>query len=234
MTALHEERRPELSAERIDAARILVKLLSDRSGRPLKLSLSEMDKLNQVINKKRVEARTTLEKAGQPVEEVWIVLNGTLRTTSASRVLDVIDSPAIVGDDLALRNSESTYSVRAETAVNAFTIDAQKFRELIYEMPSLAAAWLGELTLKLEYDRIRMSYLLSGDLTSQLAGLLLHRQKGSQVFLTQATLASLLNVHRASVSRALHFLERHNAIEIGYGSVAIKDEAKLRKIAKSG
>lgn len=234
MTALHEERRPELSAERIDAARILVKLLSDRSGHPLKLSLSEMDKLNQVINKKRVEARTTLEKAGQPVEEVWIVLNGTLRTTSASRVLDVIDSPAIVGDDLALRNSESTYSVRAETAVNAFTIDAQKFRELIYEMPSLAAAWLGELTLKLEYDRIRMSYLLSGDLTSQLAGLLLHRQKGSQVFLTQATLASLLNVHRASVSRALHFLERHNAIEIGYGSVAIKDEAKLRKIAKSG
>ena len=193
-----------------------------------------MDKLNQVINKKRVEARTTLEKAGQPVEEVWIVLNGTLRTTSASRVLDVIDSPAIIGDDLALRNGDSTYSVRAETAVNAFTIDAQKFRELIYEMPSLAAAWLGELTLKLEYDRIRMSYLLSGDLTSQLAGLLLHRQKGAQVFLTQATLASLLNVHRASVSRALHFLERHNAIEIGYGSVAIKDEAKLRKIAKSG
>lgn len=233
MTITTEERRTEVFENHVDTARIVAKILGDKNGEPVKLSNADMNALGALLMKRHVQARATLEKAGQHAENVWFVLNGTLRLTSSGRVLDVIEAPAIVGDELVLGRSKPDYSIRAETPVNALTIDAESFRSLMKASPQLASAWVSELTNKLEYSRTRMGYLLSGDLTTRLAGLLLHRSHGGQVPLTQATMASLLNVHRASISRALHLLERQGAIDIGYASVKISDQAKLHQIATS-
>jgi CRP-like cAMP-binding protein len=216
----------------LDAAKSVVKLLAERTGAPVRVTNEDLRQLAAVVTPRRVPARHTLENAEQSPKRVWIVTTGTVRMTLPGRILDVLEGPAIIGDDHVVRHTKLLTSVRSSTPLDVFTIEAQAFSELMSRAPSLAAAWMGEMAAKADHDRRRSNYLLSGDLTAQLAGLLEHRSQGGTVMLTQATLASLLNVHRASVSRALHTLARQGAIEIGYATVRIRDVERLRSIAK--
>lgn len=229
---MSESQLPEVKVG-VDPAVIVIKILNDRLGKRPLLLPSDIEALSGVLTKKHLSPGAELEKAGRIPGHVWIIVNGVVKAHLNGKSIDVLTSPVIIGDDSVILGTPLPYAFEAETPVNALTIKSEDFTELLRSSPAISSQWVQELALKLSHERIRTVHLLSGGLTSQLAGLLLERQKGGSVELTQSAIASLLNVHRASVSRGLHALERQGLIGINYASVSIRNQQKLKALVKA-
>lgn len=215
----------------VDPSLIALKVLTANTLKPSKISMADSELLSSKLKKEHLNAKTTLITEDEKVTKIWFVVNGTIEAKRHGKVIDIIKPPAVIGDDLAVTGEASPYTFETETPLNALTLTVKDFQDLLVSAPTLVNEWLKEIAFKLQKERNRLNYLLASNLNSQLAGLLFERKKNSQVELTQSMIASLLNVHRASVSRALHVLERQHIVEIKYASIKILDEEKLQKIA---
>lgn len=72
---------------------------------------------------------------------------------------------------------------------------------------------------------------LPGDVEHRLARLLLTQAHQGQVALSQAVIAELLGVHRASISRVLNEFKAAGLVELGYRKVRVLEPEELRRVA---
>lgn len=185
-------------------------------------------------------------RAGQPLFRadtegctgVWIIRSGQVElSVGAGRdrvVVGVLRPGDVEGDIPLLLGLALPYAARAVGAVTGLHLTSSDFEGLLGRHPAIARRWLSSVAQRLAASHDRLIALLGRPLPAQLAGLLLDEaddESGDKVVrLPQRTLAAMLGVARPSLNKILKDFERHDHVEVGYGSVRLLDTAALRRI----
>jgi CRP-like cAMP-binding protein len=179
--------------------------------------------------------RTTLNEAGADISEAYfinagvasllnVMSNGTSVEVGLAGCEGFIGLPLISG----LRTSASRVIMQVEGS--AFQISARKFLRALEDCPSLASRLQGfSARLTFQISQVAVCNRLH-NMEQRLARWLLMSQdrlNGKSIGLTQEFLSHMLGTRRASVTVAANVLQRDGAIELGRGSVMVRDRKKL-------
>ena len=166
---------------------------------------------------------------------VWAVRTGAVELVSGAggsrRVVEIVRAGGIVGDGYALLRSSSPLGARTVASSECLFLDADGFRPLLWECPAIGLLWLEHLADLVLQLRSRLLQVMSGTLAERVARLLLEESHGDVLTMSQATIAQMLGSRRGSVNGVLRELRERGLVELGYGTVALKDRAALREVA---
>ena len=188
--------------------------------------------LEEACTARRVPAGTVIEQAGSVDNDVHIVREGRLhlviKNPGLGRQTTGIVSPGeIVGDVPIFADEPLEADVVADVDSLVLTIRRDGFLRLLATSSSLAIRWMTSLAQRLSSSSQRIESLLTQDLASQIATILLdHRVAEDGVWLVpmpHQTIANLLGARRQSVSRVLGQMRRDGLVRSRYGSVEIVD-----------
>jgi CRP/FNR family transcriptional regulator, cyclic AMP receptor protein len=175
---------------------------------------------------------------GAPGTKLYGVISGRLLITTCSATglelhLNVVEQGEIVGEIAFLDGGPRTATARAAEPTTCFEIDRETFFALLERTPNLSVHLL-ELVCK----RVRWMTKLVGDsaflsvperLASRLRDLARANAKTecSEVRISQAELAHFLGISRQVVNGYLRAWQREGRVELGRGSIRIKDLTSL-------
>ena len=123
---------------------------------------------------------------------------------------------------------------RAVDRVVCLHLPGPAFEQLLLARPAIGRRWLSSVAGRLAGSHDRLIRMLGRSLSAQLAALLLDEAESGVVLLPQRTVAAMLGVARPSLNKVLKDFERRGLVELGYGSVHIRDGAALAGISASG
>ncbi len=203
--------------------------------------LAEIEPLCRTRNYRQGE---TVFAEGTPGNKLFGVLSGRLMITASSPSgsqlhLNVIGQGEIVGEIAFLDGGLRTATGRAAEALTCFEIERDSFFELTHRFPELS----GHL-LQLICKRVRWMTRLVADsaflsVPERIAARLrdLAQTSGTrtgsiEVKISQADLAQFLGISRQVVNGYLRGWEKAGLLELGRGSIRIKDIAKLAPMAQ--
>ncbi|MHA6803857.1 Crp/Fnr family transcriptional regulator [Salinifilum ghardaiensis] len=177
---------------------------------------------------------------GQPVfgagasEEhggVWILQSGRVELATGSgprrSVVHVLHPGDVDGDVQHLLDMPFPYGARALDEVTALFLDAEAFEGLLTERPAISRRWLSSVAQRLATSQQRVIGLLGRTLQEQVARLLLDEAVDGEVLLPQRTVAAMIGVQRPSLNKVLKDFERRGFVELGYGSVTLRNPDAL-------
>jgi CRP-like cAMP-binding protein len=199
------------------------------------LGSDDIAELAAVLSEDHYPAGTTLFRAGQAPTRVHIVRSGAValsRDLNSRRiVLQILRPGDVVGDvSLFLRMTEPYDAVALEDSL-VLSIDSVTLHRLLEQRPGLAWRWLLSASARMAIVQTRLVELLSGDLETQIASLLVRQAEHGVVYLSQRSLAELVGGRRTSVNRVLKKLQAQKLLRVQYGQVEILDEAGLAMAA---
>lgn len=185
----------------------------------------------------RAPVGTYLFRAGTPLSQVYVIRSGVValsRTLPDRRVILRLLGPGdVTGDIPLLRGIPAPFDAVALSDVTFTALPASRFLWALDNEPEFARRTMLSLAERLSAWQHRVADLLSGDLRTQIASLLVHELDGRpNVRLTQQWLADLVGARRSSVSRVLHQLARQGLIDLGYRCVGVVDRPGLAAVAR--
>jgi CRP-like cAMP-binding protein len=188
----------------------------------------------------RVDASTVLMTAGAPVTHVHVVREGRLhlaiRNPAIGRqAIGLVGAGDVVGDIPVLTQQPMAFDVYADVDSTLLSIERDRFLRILAESPSLGIRWATSIAMRQEATQRRLVTLLTKDLASQIATVLLdHRVRDDGSWLVpmpHQTIAHLLGARRQSVSRVLGHMRRDGLVRSRYGSVEILDLPGIAALA---
>ena len=169
---------------------------------------------------------------------VWIVREGRVELSVGSGrrrvVVGVLRAGDVEGDIPLLLGRPLPYTARAVDRVVCLHLPGPAFEQLLLARPAIGRRWLSSVAGRLADSHDRLIGMLGRSLSAQLAALLLDEAESGAVLLPQRTVAAMLGVARPSLNKVLKDFERRGLVELGYGSVHIRDSAALAGISASG
>ena len=199
---------------------------------------AEIDALARRCPELALGAGQCLFQEGTPLTDVYVVRRGVVglgRRVRGRRITFLLlRAGDIVGDAAALLGGVALFDAFAVTEARLVMVPAAGFLEALDLRSPFTRQWAIGLSGRVAALQARLEEVLGGDLRTQIAALLHHEIQGAArvVNLTQQTIADLLGVPRTSVTRALRGLQRQGIIEIGYGHIAVRDQAALAASAR--
>lgn len=178
---------------------------------------------------------SVLFKQGEPQEGVWVLRSGTIELSVANGtrplVVQVLRPGDVEGDIALLLGTPPPYAARAINEVVCLFVAAESFERLLIDRPAVARRWLSSIASRLARSHMRIVELLGRPLTTQVAALLLDEAVDDRVRLPQRTLAAMLGVHRQALNRTVRAFEEQGLVELGYGTILLRDLFALRAAA---
>jgi CRP-like cAMP-binding protein len=160
-----------------------------------------------------------------------------VRTPTAGRhVVAVVRSPGVVGDIPLFCGETMPFDALVDVSCVLLETPADRFLALLRADPDLSIRWTSSVAKRLDETQRRMIALLTGDLQSQLAALLLEERTpnstdGWAVHMSQDTMAQLLGVRRQSLSRVIGGLRAQGLVSTRYRALVLRDLHRLADIA---
>lgn len=206
-------------------------------GGPVQVGEPDLTELFRALRRRHIKRGTLLYSARVSPSGVWIIRSGSVELSQGigvhRRVVGLLRDGDVLGDVALLQNAPSPFTARCLEDTEVWFLAADQFRRLIATYPSLAVGWLCNLASRLERSRGRTAELLGGSLPTRLACLLLGEARDGVLHLPQRTVAEMLGVQRTSVNKVLNQFARDGFIDLGYGSVTLRDLEGLSVIARA-
>lgn len=206
------------------------------------LAPEDVAALERSCTARSLEPGTLVASAGQMATSVWLVRRGELLLEHPGRdgrvVVGRVRPGDVVGDIPLLCDGPFPTDVRAGVQTDVIVIERGDLLELLRSSPSFGMRWTTSVAKRLEHSQRRLVSLLTGDLSAQLAALLLDEReetRGSAVVaLPHSVMAQLLGVRRPSISRTLARMRRQGLVGGGYRQVRLLDLDGLARMAGQG
>ena len=228
---------PESTHERPDRRELISALpllarLDDESRRALARCAQVRD----------VAAGVTVFAQGDAADALYVVTSGELRVVVASATGDeatiAVIRPGEACGELGLIDGQPrSATVIASERSKLLSVRRADFIEWLRPRPDAALALLETLSIRLRRMDETLADFAFLALPQRLAKRLLELANASEgnalIRVTQAELASMLGVSRESVNKELNALAREGWIELGRGSVRVKDVEALERVAEA-
>jgi CRP-like cAMP-binding protein len=204
------------------------------------LTANDIMALEECSEPRRVEAGTMLVSAGQEVTHIHIVREGRVHLairnpTVGRQTIGIVGPGGVVADVPLLTQQAMPFDAFADVDSTVLTIARDRLLVMLSESPSLSLRWTTSVAQRLEETQRRLVTLLTKDLASQIATVLMdHRVRHDDAWTVQMphqTIAHLLGARRQSVSRVLGQMRREGLVRSRYGSVEILDLAGVAALA---
>lgn len=206
--------------------------------------LAELAALSR--SRKFAEGQLIAAKDTQP-EGICVVVSGCIRSSTYSEsgkeiVFSLVRAGNLWGVVAALDGNGAVHDTRASGDTELLVIPTDALRRLMDREPALYRHFSRMLCY-----RLRKAYSAVDDL-----GLASLRQRmarrlcalgmpsdasepllGQPLSLTQENLAVLVGATRSSVNRELQAMQREGLVEVGYGSITIRDYAHLQGLCSN-
>lgn len=196
------------------------------------LTASDIVALEDASAPRRIDAGTMLVSAGATVTHVHIVREGRVHLairnpTLGRQTIGIVGPGGVVADIPLLTQQEMPFDAFADIDSTVLSIERDRLLTMLGESPSLSLRWTTSVAQRLEETQRRLVTLLTKDLASQIATVLVdHRTRDQGTWMVQMphqTIAHLLGARRQSVSRVLGQMRRDGLVRSRYGSVEILD-----------
>jgi CRP/FNR family transcriptional regulator, cyclic AMP receptor protein len=212
------------------------------------LNPDELDQLLKATTTKRLEPRETLFRRGDPGNQLYGILSGSLKITTTGidgkDVLFSLMGPGEVLGEIAILDNEdrSANAVAVETT-ELLTLDRRELMPFLESHPratiGLAAVLATRVRRLSERAEDRQTMPLPGRIAKRL--LSLSEQHGKrpivggpvEIRLPQQDLADLVGTTRESVNKQLRSWEDQGFLELGRGRVVLKKPEALEAVMQS-
>ena len=184
---------------------------------------------------RRYEAGQFLYQAGDPASGLYGLAEGALDLTFPL----VAEEPVTIhraeigfwiGDSAEFSETPRLVSVSAATESRVFHVPGEAMRRLLTAQPEHWRALYRLSARNLETAITLLSEALALTVRARVARrLLVLAGRDGAVSITQADLARLVGVTRATLQRCLSSLEAEGALRRGYGLVHLRDPARLAR-----
>lgn len=202
----------------------------------------DIAQLERAVSVRHPEPGERLMPAGVEVDRVLVVRTGQVRLAArrpigGRQLVGLVRQGGVVGDIPLFCDRPMPFDALAGPDTTVLEIPRSELLSMLGNSPSLSLRWMTSLAKRLEQTQRRMVSMLTQDLTTQIAVLLLEeREPGAGdrwvVRLSHATIAQLLGVRRQSVSRVLATLRRQDLVASGYRTIDILDPNGLATVAR--
>jgi CRP-like cAMP-binding protein len=210
-----------------------------------RLSPEEIDKLLQYARVERYPAGEEICAKGSPGQSMMAVLRGTAKMTSVSRdgkevVLNIMHSGEIFGEIGLLDGGERSADAVAMSDCEILVVNRRDFMPILEERADLCLILLRILCQRLRQTSEQVEDVLFRHLESRMAkkllqlaeGTTLHTVPGSSVELhvSQRELGNIASGSRESINKILQSWHRAGWIELGKGTIVIRDIAAIERL----
>lgn len=189
----------------------------------------------------RLAAGDPVFRPGDAAKAYLMVVSGSVRIQLVAEsgreiVLYRISSgeSCVLTTSCLLRRESYAAEAICETPVDAIALPEAAFRELLAASESFREAVLGDYARRISDILMQMDLSASQSVSTRLARLVLDRSgPEGAIAATHYDLAVELGTAREVVSRTLKDFERHGAVALGRGRIAILDRSVLSRLAGS-
>lgn len=212
------------------------------------LSPEELDQLLNATTTKRVEPKETLFRKGDPGNQLYGILSGSLKVTTTGvdgkDVLFSLMGPGeVLGEIALLDNERRSATVVAVEATDLLVLDRRELIPFLERHPLATIGLAGVLASRVrrlsERAEDRQSLPLPARIAKKL--LALSEQHGKrpivggpvEVRLPQQDLADLVGTTRESVNKQLRSWEEEGILTLGRGRVVLMQPTALEAIRKT-
>lgn len=210
-----------------------------------KLSLREIDVLLSHARVERYLAGREIFAKGAPGRSMMAVLRGSIKISSLSDtgkeiVLNIISAGEIFGEIALLDEEERSADATAMTDCELLVIDRREFLPVLENNPELSGMLLKVLCRRLRQTSAQVEDVIFRHLESRIAKALLNlaQSVGERdaagrslgIRLSQQELGNLVGSSRESVNRQLQLWHRAGLVELGKGSITIRDQTALERL----
>ena len=195
----------------------------------------EIAELERVIGARHAAAGTPLLEQGSDADHIGIITSGEVELTHRRRgrreVLQVLHPGDVYGDIPLLCSLPTPFGARAASDVAVIELDVARFWALLEQRPQVCRRMLFSVASRLERMQRRLLTVTAGDLTHQVAALLLDETgpDAGIVPLSQSKIAELLGATRPSVNRVLKAMEAAGQLRLGYRHIEVLDPPGLER-----
>jgi CRP/FNR family transcriptional regulator, cAMP and macrophage regulator len=196
---------------------------------------AEIAELERVIGVRHAAAGSPLLEQGSDADHIGIITSGEVELTHRRRgrreVLQVLHPGDVYGDIPLLCALATPFGARAASDVAVIELDAARFWALLEQLPHVCRRVLFSVASRLERMQRRLLTVTAGDLTHQVAALLLDETgpEGGVVPFSQNTIAELLGATRPSVNRVVKALEAAGHLRVSYRRIEVLDPHGLER-----
>lgn len=185
------------------------------------LTAADIVALEAASEPRRIDAGTMLVSAGTTVTHMHIVREGrvhlAIRNPALGRqTIGIVGPGGVVADIPLLTQQEMPFDAFADVDSTVLSIERDRQLAMLAESPSLSLRWTTSVAQRLEETQRRLVTLLTKDLASQIATVLMdHRSRDQDTWMVQMshqTIAHLLGARRQSVSRVLGQMRRDGLV----------------------
>lgn len=201
------------------------------------LSAKDRNLLNPNLKRLPLVLRQSLEKANQPIENVYFPEDGVASVVGASKSIGqieigIIGKEGMTGLMVVLGNDRSPYSTFVQVAGSALVLSAQNLRSAMKQSSTLRHLLLHNVQIFMIQTSQTALANASALLSQRLARWLLmveDRLSTKKIPLTHEFLAIMLGVQRPGVSVALGDLESRGFISSRRSLIVILNRPALEK-----
>lgn len=209
----------------------------------------DMEAVNSHFRAQSYEPQDAIYFAGDPADRLFVLAHGKVKLshhTAAGQevVFDLIGPGEMFGSLALLGDREYRDEAVALTHCCALVITATDFQQVLERYPPVALAVLRVVAARLQDAREVISRLSALPVSARVAAALLtlagklgtQRPEGIRIQapLSRQDLAAMTGATTESVSRVMSQLRRDGVIASGREWVAIRDAARLAKLASPG
>lgn len=206
------------------------------------LRTEDVKALDGICEIRHVPEGTVLMNADTEVKEVLIVRSGEVRlavrrSSGGRQAIGLVREGGVVADIPMFCDEPMPFDVLAGEGCAVLVAPRDELFAVLHRSATLCLRWTTSVAKRMNQSQRRMTILLTKDLTSQIATLLLEeriRQPGSPdiVRLPHRTIADLLGARRQSVSRILSKFREQGLIDTRYGETELLDVDGLAREGK--
>lgn len=205
----------------------------------------ELDALVATTTTKRVKAKETLFRRGDPGNQLYGILSGSLKVMTtgidAKDVMFNLMGPGeVLGEIALLDGKERSATVIAVEATELMTLDRRELFPFLEKHPRAAIGLATVLASRVrrlsERAEDRQTMPLPGRIAKRLLALAESHGKHPivggpvEVRLPQQDLADLVGTTRESVNKQLRIWEEAGVVELGRGRVVLKSTEALEAV----
>jgi len=180
-----------------------------------------------------------LFRQGEPAVAAYLIKEGQVDIyrgdSDTPQVVARVGPGSVIGDIAMFGDGVYESSVRAIVHIRAFRFERSSLLPELAKHPSICLRWLVSGLNQLEQTQRRIIHLMRKSVLAQVADVLTEETShGSEVSLSQGSIATLLGVSRQSVNEALGELKGRRIVETGYRRIKVLDAQALIAIAEEG
>jgi len=213
-----------------------------------KLTPDEIDTLLHYARVERYPAGEEIYAKGSPGQSMMAVLRGTAKMTSVSRdgkeiVLNIMHPGEIFGEIALLDGEERSADAVAMTDCEILVLHRRDFMPLLEKRADICLILLRILCQRLRQTSEQVEDVLFRHLESRVAKALLHLAEGATLpavpgspiglHVSQRELGNMAGGSRESVNKILQSWHKAGWIELGKGTIVIRDLAAIERLVTS-